>query len=82
MLEFNPYFRMKPEELLKMQLFDPWKAKYPELLVPPQNPIKLLVDKKNAFDYESSLFRALTMKELHAILISEIEIIKQMNWIE
>lgn len=36
MLEFNPYFRKKPEDYLRMELFDPWKAKFPELMVPPQ----------------------------------------------
>ena len=72
MLEFNPHFRKKPEELLSLKLFKKWKAKYPELLVPPPHPIKLEVDKKNAFDYENSRFKKTTMQELKAHLIFEI----------
>lgn len=54
MLEFNPYYRKKPEEYLMLEIFDPWKAKYPEFLVPPPHQIKLKVDSKYAFDYENS----------------------------
>lgn len=35
LLEFNPFMRKKPEEYLEMDLFKPWRKKYPELLVPP-----------------------------------------------
>ena len=54
MLEFNPFFRKKPEEYLQMEIFEPWRTEYPELLVPPPRPIKLEINEKNAFDYEKS----------------------------
>ena len=44
MLEFNPFFRKKPEEYLQSDLFKPWRAKYPEMLVPPTSQIKLDID--------------------------------------
>ena len=54
MLEFNPFFRKKPEEYLQMDIFEPWRTKYPELLVPPPGHIKLEINEKSAFDYEKS----------------------------
>ena len=60
MLEFNPFFRKKPEQYLQMQIFEPWRIKYPELLVPPPGQIKLEIDDKNAFDYKKSKFKSLT----------------------
>ena len=57
MLEFNPFFRKKPEEYLKSALFEPWRKKYPELLVPPSDIIELDVDQKHAFNYENSKFK-------------------------
>lgn len=44
MLEFNPFLRKNPEELLRLEKFEIMKQKYPELLVPPTEPIKLEID--------------------------------------
>lgn len=60
MLEFNPYFRKKPEELLQLDIFEPLRKALPELLVPPSNTIELEVDDKNAFDYKKSAFKKTT----------------------
>ena len=68
MLEFNPYFRKKPEEYLQSDFFEPWRKQYPELLVPPPSPIQLEIDQKNAFDYENSKFKKATMEELKSQL--------------
>ena len=69
MLEFNPFFRKRPEEYLSLKLFDPWVAKYPELLVPPTSQIRLDVDQKNVYNYKDSKFKTLKMPELKAILL-------------
>ena len=37
LLEFNPYFRPKPEELLKAPIFDELRKEFPEYLIPPPN---------------------------------------------
>ena len=54
MLEFNPFFRKKPEEYLQADLFEPWRKMFPELLVAPSKLIKLEIDQKGAFDYDQS----------------------------
>ena len=54
MLEFNPFFRKKPEEYLQMEIFEAWRTEYPELLLPPPRQIMLEINEKNAFDYEKS----------------------------
>ena len=64
MLEFNPYFRKKPEELLQLDIFEQLRKTLPELLVPPSNTIELEVDDKNAFDYKTSAFKKTTTQEL------------------
>ena len=35
MLEFNPFFRKKPEEYLKLDVFKSLRTNNPEMLVPP-----------------------------------------------
>ena len=39
LLEFNPYFRKKPEELLKLEIFTQLRADYPEFLLPPPSQV-------------------------------------------
>lgn len=75
MLEFNPFLRKKPEEYLQMDLFEPWRQIFPELLVPPPNPIQLEVDEKNAFDYKNSMFKKLSTEDIKSQLLDEINII-------
>ena len=64
MLEFNPFFRKKPEEYLEMDLFKALREKHPEMLVPPSKCIKLEVDEKHAFDYNASKFKKFSMEDL------------------
>ena len=69
MLEFNPFFRKKPEEYLQMEIFESLRAKYPEMLVAPSKQIKLDVDQKNAFDYENSIFKKTSHDEVKTQLL-------------
>ena len=78
MLEVNPYFRKRPEELLGLEIFDSYKLKYPELLISPPYQIKLSVDKKYEFDYQNNKFRRMTTRDLKFILMNEAEIVKGM----
>ena len=55
-MEFNPFFRKKPEELLMMDIFKEMRIQYPELLIAPQKQIQLEIDQKKVFDYEQSKF--------------------------
>ena len=64
MLQFNPFFRKKPEELLAHKIFDHWKRKYPEFLVSPPYRINLEADNKKSFDYATSKFKKYTMSQL------------------
>ena len=79
LLEFNPYFRKKPDELLKMKIFDKLRADHKEWLLPPPNPIKLEIDSKKAFDYENSKFAKLTIEDLKTLLRKEVEIVRDMQ---
>ena len=79
MLEFNPFFRKKPEEYLKLDVFKSLRTNNPEMLVPPPELIKLEVDQKKAFDYENSKFMNKTVEELKNDLKQEIEKIKNLN---
>ena len=77
MLEFNPYFRKKPEDLLNYKIFDDLKKSHPEWLVPPPNPIILDFDKKKAFDYEKSQFVQLTTQDLKDLLQKEVDYVQK-----
>ena len=79
LLEFNPYFRKKPEDLLKMGIFDKHRADHKEFLVPPTIQIKLEIDEKKAFNYEKSEFSKLTIQDLKNLLLNEVDIIRSMN---
>ena len=72
MLEFNPFFRKKPEEYLQMEIFESLRAKHPEMLVAPSKQIKLDVDQKNAFDYKNSMFKNTSQDEVKTQLLKEI----------
>ena len=76
MLEFNPYYRKKPCELLDMDIFADLRAEYPEFLVAPPNPIQLEVDKKQAFDYKASTFKKLDEVKLKEQILKEVELIQ------
>ena len=62
-----------------MDIFAPWRAKYPELLVAPTRQINLDVDQKKAFNYSSSKFKQLTLPDLIQILSIEIDTIQNLN---
>ena len=76
MLEVNPMLRKKPEDYLSLSMFDPYKKKFPELLLPPDRQIKLEIDAKHSFDYEKSIFKTLNMNQLKQGLREEIDKIK------
>ena len=69
MLEFNPYMRKKPEELLQMDIFKSMRKTYPELLKSPSSVIQLEIDGKNVFDYRKSCFKTITPDALKSLLI-------------
>lgn len=72
-------FRKKPSEYLRMEMFDPWKVKYPQLLIAPKRQIMLEIDAKGQFDYTKSEFKKWTMNDLKSLLLHEIDIIKQFD---
>ena len=51
MLEFNPWFRKSPKELLKMKVFDQIRHHKMEQDAPFK--IHLEIDQDDAFDYEN-----------------------------
>ena len=79
MLEVNPFFRKEPEQLLGLEIFDNYKLKHPELLLSPPFPIKLEIDAKYAFNYNTSKFTRTTMQHLKMELFHELKLIKIMN---
>lgn len=79
MLEFNPYFRKKPEELLNHKIFDSLKKELPQWLVPPSKQIILSLDQKKTFNYDTSKFNDLTIEDLKNLLLNEVNIIKNLN---
>ena len=50
MLEFNPWFRKSPKELLKMKVFDEIRQESKELDAPFK--IEIFIDQDNVYDYE------------------------------
>ena len=72
MLQFNPYFRQKAEDIVEMDIFSDLRAQYPELLVAPSEIIQLEIDKKGAFNYSNSSFSNLTLEDVIALLTEEI----------
>lgn len=79
MLEFNPFLRKKPEEYIQMDIFKPWREKFPELLVPPPRPIQLEVDEKNVFDYNQSKFNHLSIDDIKSQIKAKLEMIQKMS---
>ena len=76
MLEFNPKFRANASELLKSDVFDTCRKLLPDHEKSPQNIIKLDYDQKGSFDYNEGKVLSHTQKELRAILLEEIRIVK------
>ena len=72
-LEFNPYLRKKPEDLLKLDIFAELREEKPESLNLPPNVIQLGVDKKGVFDFSKSQFKKFSIKDLRDVLQNEID---------
>ena len=77
MLEFNPYFRKKPIDFLKMDIFAKLREKYPEFLKAPSQKIQLGLDKKDAFDYNNSCYFQQSLQDLKNELSKEVKLIQK-----
>lgn len=81
MLEFNPYFRKTASQILKNEVFENCRKKYPNTfkdMVTPEK-ITLEYDKKNAYDYTENQSNY-PVKMLKDILLSEIKIIHSQQY--
>lgn len=79
LLQFNPQFRGKPAELLKLPVFD--SVRDVNLEKPAPWRINLEVDAEGAFDYESQRSSKFSIHHLKAKLLDEVNIIKSFQLI-
>jgi len=68
-MQFNPYFRWTPSELLKLSYFN--DLRIPELEKSAPQKLKLEVDSDAAFDYENGESKMYAKKDYVAIIVKE-----------
>lgn len=79
LLQFNPQFRAKPAELLKLPVFD--SVRDPNLEKPAPWRINLEVDAEGTFDYDNQRSSKFSISHLKAMLLDEVNIIKSFQLI-
>ena len=80
MLEFNPWFRKSPKELLKMSLFDQFRQESMEVDAPFK--ITLEIDQDEAFDYEKCKFSdKINLEYIKETFMAEVKLIQEQNYL-
>ena len=76
MLEFNPWFRKSPKELLKMKVFDQIRKESMEVDAPFK--ITLEIDQDDVFDYEECKFAdKVTIDYIKEKFLAEVKLIQE-----
>ena len=80
MLEFNPFYRKRALDFLKMEIFSKYRNKYPEYLEQPSSKIELEVDKKTAYDYKSCKFKKMSIEDVKNEIRKEVQLMDKNNF--